>query len=418
MKFLDGLFLAFNALESRKLRSSLTFLMVAIGVGLLVGVNGMSAGLQNYVTKSFSSLSPNILTLIPQRSSGTLFISSSSFQIDDNVVNNLRTIPGVRDVIPFISTTALATASGQSGPVSVIAIDPTKLTVILPALSLNSGSILTPQDFSQTFLGYRIAYGTSGKLSIGQVITLQFSKDIKRNFIIKGIANEVGLSMTLNLDTSVVINLETAKNLLNKRTYSGIFVVTYDQTLNDAVSKLISDKYEDLRVITPSVITSTINQVFGGINLFLSAIAIVSLLVAVIGIVTTLYTSVMERTREIGILKSIGFKNSDILLLFLYEAMIFGVVGSFLGTLLGFSLGYVLLSFGTIGFGGTNSPGPIMQARFGGAAYTMALNITPYYDVSTVVFFNLIAVFFSIIAGIYPAYKASKLDPIVALRTE
>ncbi|MCI4438454.1 ABC transporter permease [archaeon] len=418
MKFLDGLFLAFNALESRKLRSSLTFLMVAIGVGLLVGVNGMSAGLQNYVTKSFSSLSPNILMLIPQRSSGTLFISSSSFQIDDNVVNNLRTIPGVRDVIPFISTTALATASGQSGPVSVIAIDPTNLTVILPALSLNSGSILTPQDFSQTFLGYRIAYGTSGKLSVGQVITLQFSKDIKRNFIVKGIANEVGLSMTLNLDTSVVINLETAKNLLNKRTYSGVFVVTYDQTLNDAVSKLISDRYEDLRVITPSVITSTINQVFGGINLFLSAIAIVSLLVAVIGIVTTLYTSVMERTREIGILKSIGFKNSDILLLFLYEAMIFGVVGSFLGTLLGFSLGYVLLSFGTIGFGGTNSPGPIMQARFGGAAYTMALNITPYYDVSTVVFFNLIAVFFSIIAGIYPAYKASKLDPIVALRTE
>jgi putative ABC transport system permease protein len=418
MKFLDGLFLAFNALESRKLRSSLTFLMVAIGVGLLVGVNGMSAGLQNYVTKSFSSLSPNILTLIPQRSSGTLFISSSSFQIDDNVVNNLRTIPGVRDVIPFISTTALATASGQSGPVSVIAIDPTKLTVILPALSLNSGSILTPQDFSQTFLGYRIAYGTSGKLSVGQVITLQFSKDIKRNFIVKGIANEVGLSVTLNLDTSVVINLETAKNLLNKRTYSGIFVVTYDQTLNDAVSKLISDRYDNLRVITPSVITSTINQVFGGINLFLSAIAIVSLLVAVIGIVTTLYTSVMERTREIGILKSIGFKNSDILLLFLYEAMIFGVVGSFLGTLLGFSLGYVLLSFGTIGFGGTSSPGPIMQARFGGAAYTMALNITPYYDVSTVVFFNLIAVFFSIIAGIYPAYKASKLDPIVALRTE
>jgi len=415
MRITDGFLLAFNALTSRKLRSFLTTLMVAIGVGLLVGIQGMSNGLQSYVSERFTKLSPNVLAVMVARESGVFFTTSSTFQIDDSVVKSIRTIPGVKEVVPFISTNALVTASGKTSMVSIFGVDPSKITLLLPSLTINEGSLITSSDFSQVLVGYRIAYDINNEKRIffGQPITISFpGTQNKKTFLVKGIANEVGVSLTLNLDTSIVVNILTLKNILSSKTYSGIFVITVNPSVNDYVSSEISNRYSALRVISPSLITSTINQVFGGINLFLSAIAIVSLLVAVIGIVTTLYTSVIERTREIGVLKSIGFKNFDILLLFLYEATIIGLIGSVSGTFLGFLLGYALLSFRIGANMSSSSTFSQMQQQF------MNIQITPSYDISTIVIINLIAIIFSIIAGIYPAYKASRLDPIVALRTE
>ncbi|MEE9283135.1 MAG: FtsX-like permease family protein, partial [Nitrososphaerales archaeon] len=145
-----------------------------------------------------------------------------------------------------------------------------------------------------------------------------------------------------------------------------------------------------------------INTVLSGFTLFFSAIGGVSILVGGVGIVTTLYTSVMERTREIGTLKAIGAKGRTILFLFITESFIIGVLGSTTGLLVGGLLASVLLPIiGGFGGGGGNVP-----------------QITPVFVPETTVTIFLVGVLVSTIAGLYPAWRAARLLPIEALRKE
>lgn len=120
-------------------------------------------------------------------------------------------------------------------------------------------------------------------------------------------------------------------------------------------------------------------------------------MVGAVGIVTTLYTSVNERIREIGTLKAIGMQNSSVLLMFLSEATIIGIIGATLGLAAGTGGGFLL----TAGFGPRGD-----------------IDISPVYKPQDLAMSWLLSVFLSMLAGVYPAWKASKLDPIVALRRE
>jgi putative ABC transport system permease protein len=136
----------------------------------------------------------------------------------------------------------------------------------------------------------------------------------------------------------------------------------------------------------------------GSFMSFISAIAYVSMFVGAVGIVTTLYTSVMERTREIGLLKAIGYGRNSILLMFLAESAIIGILGGLLGLAFGGIGAYVLLR--------------VMP--FGGGAQS----ITPYFVPTDLFQTFLISAVLSIAAGLYPAWRGSKLSPIAALRKE
>lgn len=142
-----------------------------------------------------------------------------------------------------------------------------------------------------------------------------------------------------------------------------------------------------------------LNGLTAGFSSFIVAIAAVALVVGAVGIVTTLYTSVMERIREIGTMKAIGALNRDILLVFLSEASIIGILGATLGIALGIGAGYLLVSVLAFGPGGGQDISPVYQP--GDLAYVWGLSVG-----------------LSVLAGIYPAWKASKLEPIMALRRE
>src|SRR5581483_9035467 len=170
----------------------------------------------------------------------------------------------------------------------------------------------------------------------------------------------------------------------------------YVDTVQDEIRRLYGT---DIGITTPKAILETIQQFTTGFTSFILSIALVALLVGGVGIITTLYTSVTERIREIGTMKAIGAQNSFILALFLTEAMTIGIFGATLGMLLGIAGGFVLVA----GFA-SNGPG--------------ATGLTPVFLPTDLAYVWALSVGLSILAGIYPAWKASRLPPIVALRRE
>jgi putative ABC transport system permease protein len=175
---------------------------------------------------------------------------------------------------------------------------------------------------------------------------------------------------------------------------SGIYVDTIEQEIR----KLYGN---DIGITTVKAIIKTVQQFTGGISAFLLSIAIVSLVVGAVGIITTLYTSVIERTREIGTMKAIGAKSKHILALFLTEALMIGIFGASLG-LLGGIAGAYILSAGLVGNNGGESQSQI-------APIFLAADMTRVW---------LTSASLSLLAGLFPALKASKLLPIVALKRE
>jgi putative ABC transport system permease protein len=142
----------------------------------------------------------------------------------------------------------------------------------------------------------------------------------------------------------------------------------------------------------------TIQQFTAGISAFLTSIGIVALIVGAVGVITTLYTSVIERTREIGTMKAIGALNRHILFLFLVEALLIGVFGATIGLLAGIGFGYALSAMMASSGNGTSNP--------------------PIYLADGMIRVWIISVGLSILAGVLPAIKASRLLPIAALRTQ
>lgn len=152
----------------------------------------------------------------------------------------------------------------------------------------------------------------------------------------------------------------------------------------------------DIGITTLEALLKTVREFTGGITAFLLSIAVISLIVGGVGIITTLSTSVIERTREIGTLKAIGTESKNILFLFLVEALLIGVIGATVGLLGGLAGGYVLGNLGP-----RNGP-PLI----------------PVYLASDMATVWIISVSLSIVAGLFPAWKASRTLPIEALRPQ
>jgi putative ABC transport system permease protein len=182
--------------------------------------------------------------------------------------------------------------------------------------------------------------------------------------------------------------------------YDALLVAAESGEFVEAVEDQIRRLYgNDIGITTPEAILETINEFIAGFSSFTTSIALVALLVGAVGIITTLYTSVTERIREIGTMKAIGAQNSFVLVLFLSEALTIGVIGATAGMGVGVIGGYVLIA-------GFASQDPASQ------------NMTPVFlpqDMATV--WGL-SVGLSVLAGMYPAWRASRTAPIVALRRE
>ena len=202
------------------------------------------------------------------------------------------------------------------------------------------------------------------------------------------------------VDNAVIFNIITGNTLFQKANkYDSLIVMAQSTDLVSVVEEEIRSLYgNNIGITTVEAILETIREFTSGISSFLLTIAIISLVVGAVGTVTTLYTSVAERTREIGTLKALGATNMNILALFLTESILIGLIGATFGILIGIGAGY-LLSTGT---SQNENDQPI----------------TPIYLAENLLSVWIVSVFLSTVSGLLPSMKASKTLPIEALRPQ
>ena len=264
------------------------------------------------------------------------------------------------------------------------------------APKLEAGRQIRKGDKYVVVIGNRVANEMFDKeIRVNNRITINGKK-----FTVIGIQKESG---NRDEDNQIATTLEAAREILNEPVAVDFIItrVKVGQDVEQAAEKIKralkrERNDENFEVNTPKEIAEQINQILGVMQAVLVGIAAISLLVGGIGIMNSMYTSVLERTKDIGIMKSIGARNSDVLWIFILEAAMVGFVGGFFGILLG--LGISLLVGEIAG-----------QAGF-------PLLIKPsFYLMLFGLFFAIIV---GIISGVLPAIQAAKLKPVDALRYE
>jgi len=433
--------LSFDALKERKVRSALTIVMVMVGSSLLVAVNGIGAGFTAFFNDQFSNLAPNILfvtsTQQDQSETGGPGVggvgapTTAKITLNSAVVNRLKSIPFVEEVIPSYQSQVDVESAGETKSYSVLAMDPTRLRVIAPTLGFVEGSSISQNNPSSILVAEDVATPPGEDtpfITLGQSITLRYSfvdsqtgksEEETKNFVVSGIMESTG---NPTIDGALVINEDSGDSLFQKSgKFDSLFVATQSSEFVDIVEEEIRKLYgNDIGITTVKAILETIEEFTAGINAFLSSIAVVSLVVGAVGIITTLYTSVIERVKEIGTLKAMGAQNKTILALFLIEALLIGIFGATFGLVAGIGMGYGLsATFGSNSSGESNDDADSDTEEASTATTTSSEStLNPVYLVQDMATVWVISVTLSILAGLFPAWKASRYLPVEALRSQ
>ena len=417
MQFADMFKLAYKALIDRKIRSVLTILGITVGSAIILSLIASSSGLNAGIAGNIAKTGANILTI---RNAGGFFASGSTntYQLSQQDITYLKSIPGVIAAYPYYSYGANINNGGESIQASVVAIDMVALPVLYKGLTVAEGSIPLLGDTTSAAIGWGIANPMSGTpIGLHQMVSMSItgikgSKGaVSYAVLASGILAQYGTALFANIDDTIYISFQAGSILSKSPYFTGIYVIV-DNTDNVATVQNTIETYysNNVRVISPGQILSSIQGITGQLTVFLGSIGAVSLFVATVGIVNTMYVSVMERTREIGILKAIGYRPKQIMGMFLAEAALTGVIGAFCGLALGYALSFLMGGMlGGLGGG---------RVAFGGGGGGGGMTIVPVFSTELIVFSLTFPVLLATIAGLYPAWRASRMNAVVALKYE
>jgi len=405
--------LAYSALTERKLRSGLTVLMVLIGAALMTSLNGLGGGMNNFITDQLGTLGANLIIVTPSQSLSRFGppTDTQKITINDYTVRTISRMSGVSQAVPFIVASATLKSGSRELSVTIIGVDQTKLHYVIPKISLASGSFVSNFDSNGMVVGTDISsppgestpFAPQGKMltmEIVQTTTVGETQKVTmktKAFQVKGILNKIG---NMNADSRIFVSLNSANTFFEKGgEYTGIYVITREPDLNDKVEKQVRNRFgKTIGITTPKAIAETIQSILSTFTAFISSIASVSMFVGAVGIITTLFTSVIERTKEIGLLKALGFNSLVVLLMFLTESITIGVIGGMLGVV--------------VGIGGAHLLTRIMPFQMQGGG------INPVFLPNDLVYVATLSLVLSCVAGLYPSWRASRLSPLIALRKE
>jgi len=395
---LETFTVALKNIRHQRLRSFLTLAGVIIGVAAIVALISVGDGLQTAVMSEFESIGLNTIVIEP--GSGSFLETAISRTLSDNDVKIMERIDGVEAVIPFYYSNANAFYRKESRGVMVIGFDPehTEHLERMGYMTLLEGRMLDPNDRYSFIIGENFAKDAfSNELSVKSRLEME-----GKQFRIIGLLDEAGIMMGGSFGGMAWMHKDVVKSVFDVEDPMEIIVIANSQ---DDVKKVVAEiEYElekdhgskDFYVMSMEQMLEGADMVLGLIQLVLVGIAAISLAVGGIGIMNTMFMSVMERTREIGVMKALGATNKKIRNMFIIEAGFIGMVGGVVGALFGFGLALL------IGFGSSAS------------GFSLPVEVSPVLFAEALIF----AMIVGMISGYVPAKKASELDPVEALHYE
>jgi len=394
----DFLKYALISMRQRRLRSWLTIIGIVIGVASIVALVAISQGMQNYIEDQFKRFGANIIIVRPGVIRGTLIPGEVGLTTDD--VDIIDRISGVDYTVPILYQTAEVEYHHQETQADVMGYPVDRIKEFLEETDYGfiEGGVYGKEEDYAIVLGYLAAKELfDEELHVRNRILIEGHK-----FKVVGILEEIGNERD---DMMIAMPLETARNIFNKSDEVNIIMVVAKDGVD--VNKLrdeIEEELEDARgekdftAISAVQLVEKIGNILGVIELIVGAIASISLFVGAVGIMNTMYTSVLERTREIGVMKAIGATNANIMSIFLIESGLLGLVGGLIGVIIGSGIALA------VGYVSPNL----------GLPFTLLIRI----EWNLIIFGIAFAFILGTLAGFLPARSAAKLKPAEALRYE
>ena len=387
-------------IQRRKLRNWLTILGIVVGVIAIVSLISLSEGLKNTINEKYDSLGANKITITSKYMD--FGGGQSSKGLTDEDIRSIKKISDVEIVSGSINGVLETKYAQKTLMLSYVSYDAENFKEILSQsnLEIESGDYISDEKTKAIVVGYNFINPEKSKDLFGKTLTI--GKKIKidgSDYTVIGVLKKTGDARN---DNQIYMSNENLKELTNTETYDSIFAIVKSGKDIENTAKRIEIRLEKDRGSKDVIVTSPIQEsknreeTLGIVTIVVVGIACISLLVGGVGILNSMYTSVFERKKEIGVLKAIGAKKRDILLMFLLESGIIGLLGGIIGVILGFSLAYLVKII---------------------AAYidiTINISITLQIIIIALGFSFLIGV----ISGMIPAYLASNQEPVDALREE
>ncbi len=410
-KWLDSLSAAWSGVITHKLRSSLTMLGIVIGITAVIALMSIGRGVEAEIISQIENLGPNVVFITPGwTTEEEAWAAGGSAQTltQEDAAAIAEQVPYVSSVAPVLASNLQMVVGGENMGAQVFGVTPEHMQV--NNLEIAHGAFFTEYDYQRgakvAVLGSNVKETLFGDADpIGQQMRMG-------GIVVRVIGVLEGKeAMEGSPDDNIFIPLTTfQQTVYQPRTAQGEHVVHYisltvsDQEQGDYVveeitsllrsrHQLAANADDDFEIISMQEIIETVSEITGTMSLFLGAIAGISLLVGGIGVMNIMLVSVMERRREIGILKALGATGRDIWTQFLMEAAFLTLAGGIIGIALGWGLSYSVSRF---------SMGQIPSV------------VTADIVILAVSVSVSIGLFF----GFYPAWKASRLNPIEALRSE
>ncbi|MDQ1275535.1 MAG: putative transport system permease protein [Euryarchaeota archaeon] len=402
-----------NMLVHSKLRSWLTIIGIVIGIGSVVGILSLGDAMEEQVQSRLAEMDLTKITISPGYTKASSNMpgpggggpggTTTDVELTDDDIDALQGLDGIEYIAGQISGSEPVIYSGENATLTITGVDP-QVWQYMTTLETESGRLLEPSDKYVAVIGSGVATETyDQEIGINQVITIN-GKSVR----VVGILTEEGQG-----DRSLYMPIDAAVNLIDDAeddVYDTITVKAKSEDLVDGLMEDIEDKLmisrgiiqeddQDFSVSASKSMAESVTEMTSPMTLFLGAIAAVSLIVGAVGIANTMFTSVLEKTKEIGTMKAIGAKNRDILMIFLFNSAMVGLVGGVLGVILGAFVSTLFPYLGMTMMGGGGSSG---------------ISLAP----DLMAFGLILAIVIGVASGVVPAYRASKLKPVDALRYE
>ncbi|WP_456469499.1 ABC transporter permease [Archaeoglobus sp.] len=370
--------LAKRNLERAKVRSLLAVVGILIGVMAVSAIGIFGESLKATVLENFEDVA-NELIVSPNYQEGYKYLEKKD-------VERIEKLPHVDSAIPIKSDSLLVEAKKKKAYLPIYGMEEEDVEEMF---DVEKGVIRLK---GSCVVGKRLA--DFADIRVNSKITIN-----GREFRVAGILEDTGARFDINPNTAILLSPDDFSKVSDAG-YTMVIVRADSLDLVDNVKKEIEDKLnsreEKVIVFDLKIILERINEAFSQINTFLMAIASISLLVAGVSILNIMLMSTIERTKEIGVMRAIGAYRTTILKIFLFEAVILGLIGSIIGSVLSIAGGYAI-------------------------DYLILQNVKYVFQPATLIYIFLgfsVGLATSVVSGLYPAWRASRLEPIEALRFE